>query len=106
MSHPIQRKTPTLLRTLIILVVAVGAVIPFSPAIKGEFLDWDDDKVVTENPHIRSLSKSNIKWMFTESKMETLSPPDLAVLRVGSQDWPGTLRSARRGDEEKVYEGA
>jgi protein O-mannosyl-transferase len=46
-----------------IVVVAVLAV--FWPALGNQFVNWDDDMNVTENPRFRGLSPAHLRWMFT-----------------------------------------
>jgi len=43
-----------------------GTIVLFWPAVHGEFLRYDDDVYVTENPAVRGgLSWSGVKWAFT-----------------------------------------
>jgi tetratricopeptide (TPR) repeat protein len=39
----------------------------FWPAVRGEFLQWDDDVNLTANPHLRGLDGASVKWMFTDA---------------------------------------
>jgi len=45
---------------LFLLVCAV-----FHPVVRGEFLFWDDDFHIFENPHLTGLSWEQLKWIFT-----------------------------------------
>jgi tetratricopeptide (TPR) repeat protein len=47
--------------------LAVGAVvfIAFVAVLKHKFLSWDDDVVLTLNPHFRGLGWTQLRWMFT-----------------------------------------
>lgn len=47
----------------LILALAVTA-IAFLPSLKNGFTNWDDDRMVTQNPKITSLSPGSIKTMF------------------------------------------
>ena len=38
----------------------------FLPALRGEFLNWDDDTNFLENPNWRGLGPDPLKWMFTD----------------------------------------
>ena len=49
------------------IAVAAISVVPFLPALSGEFLNWDDLGNFLENPHYRGLGPANLHWMFTES---------------------------------------
>ena len=53
-------------------VMGVGAIVIFlltlivyTPALKNDFVNWDDDKYVYENPKIQSLSFQSLYWMLT-----------------------------------------
>jgi hypothetical protein len=46
-----------------ILALATFAV--FLPALDNGFVDWDDDKTLSENPHFRGLGWNELRWMFT-----------------------------------------
>lgn len=46
-----------------LLVVAVA--LAFSPAFGAEFVNWDDDAVLYENPHVHGLSAENLAWAWT-----------------------------------------
>lgn len=47
-------------------VVAVITFILYLPALRCEFLLWDDTLYVFNNPHIRSLDLQFLKWAFTD----------------------------------------
>lgn len=46
--------------------IAVAAILPFLPALTGEFLNWDDNLNVTQNPLVRSPSLRSLKAIWTE----------------------------------------
>ncbi|HXF83515.1 MAG TPA: hypothetical protein VNN19_12265, partial [bacterium] len=45
--------------------VALAAALPFTPALDGPFLDWDDRANIVENPHLRALGPAELRWMLT-----------------------------------------
>jgi Tfp pilus assembly protein PilF len=47
------------------VVLAVAVVAAYVPALHGQFLAWDDNVYVVENPHVRGLSWENVRWAFT-----------------------------------------
>ncbi len=51
-------------RYWIVAVVAAAAAIVYLPALRGEFVEWDDAEYVTENFHIRALNLAFVKWAF------------------------------------------
>lgn len=51
---------------IISLLLACATVSLYAPAIKNDFIDFDDDRYVTENPHVQTgLTFSGVKWAFT-----------------------------------------
>jgi tetratricopeptide (TPR) repeat protein len=54
-------------RTLIGICVALALAVTtaYLPVLDAGFLDWDDDFIVYDNPHIRGLSWDNLAWAFT-----------------------------------------
>lgn len=71
-------KEKGLSRNLIIitsaLIVAAVVFVVFLPTLKNGFLLWDDDKLVTENIHIRSFDLTMVKWAFTNLGLTTWHP--------------------------------
>src|SRR5437763_787359 len=55
-------------RTSWVLAGAIAAVTfaSFAPALRGEFLNWDDWMNFGRNPHYRGFSRANLAWMFTD----------------------------------------
>ncbi len=60
-------------RQNIILCALLAALVmlAFSRTIDAEFLEWDDDHNVYQNPHLRELSAENLKWMFFDVGRDT-----------------------------------
>ena len=50
----------------LIFCVTLGA---FVPALRGQFLDWDDVVNFVENPYYRGLGPAQLRWMFTSTLM-------------------------------------
>jgi tetratricopeptide (TPR) repeat protein len=44
--------------------VALITVLVYLSCLKNEFVNWDDDRYIVENPFIRSLDASFLKWAF------------------------------------------
>jgi protein O-mannosyl-transferase len=44
--------------------IALAAFIVYLPALRNEFVNWDDDIYVYDNPHIRSLDATFLRWAF------------------------------------------
>lgn len=54
----------------IIMIVTLA----FAPAINNDFINWDDNKYVTDNPHIKEPTAKNIKTLLTTSFVGTYQP--------------------------------
>jgi hypothetical protein len=50
---------------LLALAVFAASIVPFLPALSGEFLNWDDIAYIVDNPHWKGLSRDHLAWMFT-----------------------------------------
>jgi len=57
-----------------VVLVVIGAV-TFWPALQCQFVRYDDDKYVTDNPHVRGgLSWANLVWAFTGAHFHMWHP--------------------------------
>ncbi len=63
-----------LLGYLLALSVAIFSFVVFSPALRNNFVNWDDYKNIVENPHYRGLGWTNVRWMFTTFHMGPYQP--------------------------------
>ncbi len=45
--------------------IALITVVVYLPSLFNDFVNWDDNEYVYDNPHIRILNVQFIKWMFT-----------------------------------------
>src|SRR5947207_3165973 len=54
----------TRLTALLLFCIALAA---FSGTIRSDFVEWDDDINIYDNPHLQSLSAENVSWMLTDS---------------------------------------
>lgn len=59
---------------LIPALILVVTFIVFSPAIRNDFVNWDDDLNVTENPNVLNLSAEGVKNMFSERITQGYTP--------------------------------
>jgi hypothetical protein len=67
----VRRKSELIIPVCIIAIIVICA---FAPAVRNEFLNWDDDFYVTENIHISRISLANIKTLLTTSIQGTYQP--------------------------------
>ena len=63
-------------RTLIgvCVVLALAVTTAYLPVLDAGLLNWDDNVVVSENPHIRGFSWDNLAWAFTTAHNATWVP--------------------------------
>jgi protein O-mannosyl-transferase len=54
-----------LLRYLLPLLVALITFVVFSPALRNDFVNWDDLETLVDNQNFRGLTWSHLHWMFT-----------------------------------------
>ena len=54
----------------------------FSSALNNQFLNWDDDRMLTENPSVRSLTPGNIQHIFTSTVQRVYIPLSVFSLAV------------------------
>jgi protein O-mannosyl-transferase len=47
------------------LLLAAVTLILYNPVNRHDFINFDDDRYITQNPHIRGLTIENIRWAFT-----------------------------------------
>ena len=54
----------------------------FYPTLKSGFVNWDDDKVLTENLAIRFLDAAHVKDLFTGTALNTYAPLTMLTYAV------------------------
>ena len=60
-----EEKVPAAVRFGLPLGLLVIVSIAFAPSLHNDFVAWDDDIMITDNPHFRGLSPSHLAWMLT-----------------------------------------
>lgn len=50
---------------IVSFLVSLVTVLVYLPTLHNDFVNWDDDEYVYENPNIQSIGMKSIKWMFT-----------------------------------------
>jgi hypothetical protein len=45
--------------------IAIITLFVYLPALENDFVNWDDEMYVYENPHIKTIDSEFIKWVFT-----------------------------------------
>ena len=65
-SQPAAKPPPgPIVRYGIPALIVVLVVVCFHPVLGNDFVSFDDDAALTENPHYRGLSPTHVVWMFT-----------------------------------------
>ena len=61
-------------RWLVPLSIVVVTCAAFFPALLNDFVNWDDDKILIDNPYYRGFGWNQLKWMFTTFHMGHYQP--------------------------------
>jgi len=69
---------------MIIALVTFGA---FFPALLNDFVNWDDDKILYDNPYYRGLGLNQLKWMFSTFLMGHYQPLTWLSFAFDYQVW-------------------
>lgn len=69
------------------ILLVVLTVIAFYPVLQNEFVNWDDDRNIVENPFYRGLHWTNIRWMFTTFHMGHYHPLTWLTLSIDYLFW-------------------
>lgn len=72
---------------LIPLALALITFAAFLPALWNDFVNWDDDKILYDNPYYRGLGWEQLKWMFTTVLMGHYQPLTWLSFAVDYQFW-------------------
>jgi len=69
------------------IVLAAATVLVFLPARNFDFVGYDDNEHVLENPHIRDLGPENLAWMFTHFWVTSYYPVRLLSFAIDYRFW-------------------
>jgi hypothetical protein len=50
---------------IVSLFISLITILVYLPALQNDFVNWDDDEYVYENPNIQHIGLQSIRWMFT-----------------------------------------
>ena len=67
--------------------VVVATFIGFAPALRCEFLNWDDLENFTVNPHYRGLGWTQLRWMWTTVLLGHYVPVSWMTLGIDYLIW-------------------
>ena len=68
-------------------IVAAITLLVFSPALGGEFLNWDDDVNFLNNPNFRGLAPDNLSWAFSTFLLGHYHPLTWLTLEIDYSLW-------------------
>jgi len=72
---------------LVPLCVAIATFSVFFPALVNDFVNWDDDKILYDNPYYRGLGWDQLKWMFSTFLMGHYQPLTWVSFALDYQLW-------------------
>jgi tetratricopeptide (TPR) repeat protein len=84
----VQDRPRLALAFLVALVLAASAA-TLVPSLGGGFLNWDDDRFVTDNPRVGGLSAENLAWAFGAPRFESYQPLHMVSYMFDGALWPG-----------------
>ena len=76
-----------LVKRLLWVLIALAVLVAFWPALSADFIVWDDDANLLNNPHFRGLDWRNLRWMFTTLYMGNYQPLSWLVSCLGYSLW-------------------
>lgn len=65
--------------------LAAAVLFAFAPALRAGFTNWDDQKTLTDNIHVRGLGADELRWMFTTTFMGPYQPLSWLSLALDHQ---------------------
>ncbi len=74
-------------RFLIPLGVVFVTAAVFLPVLNCEFVNWDDPKMIVDNPAFRGFDPAHLKWMFTTFHMGHYQPLSWVTLALDDAVW-------------------
>ena len=82
------------LRSALPLLVLLTTLAVFSPALRNEFVNWDDDRNLLKNEHFRGLGGPQLRWMFTAYWVGHYHPLTWLSFAVDYEIWGLDARGA------------
>jgi len=83
--HPATPAAQRALSILLPLLVAALTVAAFLPAVRSEFINWDDLPNFQDNPRYRTFSDASLHWMFTTFHLGPYQPLSWLSLALDCQ---------------------
>jgi tetratricopeptide (TPR) repeat protein len=76
-----------LVKRLLLVLIPLAVLAAFWPALRADFIRWDDDANFLNNPHFRGLDWRNLRWMFTTVYMSNYQPLSWLFSCLGYSLW-------------------
>jgi Flp pilus assembly protein TadD len=81
------RSSAKFITFLLPLLVFAAAVASFLPALRNEFVNWDDDWMLLENLNYRGFDWTHLRWMFTTFHAGHYQPLSWLTLALDYRFW-------------------
>ncbi|MCD6405795.1 MAG: hypothetical protein J7M19_08205, partial [Planctomycetes bacterium] len=78
------KRLQRILLALVVVLVAVGC---YYNTLSAGFVNWDDPKLILENPYVRGLTLENLKHIWTSPIKETYLPLRVTSYAVDYELW-------------------
>jgi hypothetical protein len=52
---------------IVSFLISLITILIYLPALQNDFVNWDDNEYVYENPYVQSFNLKSIKWMLTST---------------------------------------
>lgn len=65
---------------MILAGILLAVFLAFRPVLKSEFLNYDDDIYITENPYVQNLDNENLKALFSDYYFNQYSPVAMVIM--------------------------
>jgi hypothetical protein len=95
MTTSIKKSSSFRTNAIAIAVITAASIAVALPSLDDEFLNWDDDRFVVDNPHVSKLSLENVGWAFEEVHFELYQPLFLVSFMIDGSLWPSNSTGYR-----------
>ena len=78
-----------------LMMVLVATVAVFSPVVRAEYINYDDDIYVTENPYVQRLDPASVRALFTSRYQNQYAPVAMLLMAAEFQLFHGNAAALR-----------
>lgn len=72
---------------IFVSIIAAATIIAFIPALRNDFVNWDDYETLVDNPHYRGFGWSQLRWLLTTFHMGHYQPLSWLTFALDSWIW-------------------